>query len=224
MLVCGAVSQASGLNAAHDLRIELLPEEAKLIGRDDIVIKTAGGNDLVFGLSERSTQVKVEVDGRPRDFEFKDGRLLIHLTASEANAQIQVGISYAGIFDDPVPARPLNTDNPGYGVTGTISAKGCFLLAGAGWYPELLDSRATYRVSVSAPAGMIAVTAGRSRGLATENGKTVSGWDVEHPVPGLALSVARYVVEEKSLGKVTVATYLLPQNSHLAASYLNATA
>jgi len=163
MLVCGAASQASGLNAVHDLRIELLPEEAKLIGRDDIAIKTAGSNDLVFGLSERSTQVKVEVDGRPRDFEFKDGRLLIHLAASEANAQIQVGISYAGIFDDPVPTRPLNTDNPGYGVTGTISAKGCFLLAGAGWYPELLDSRATYRVSVSAPAGMVAVTAGRSR-------------------------------------------------------------
>jgi len=47
---------------------------------------------------------------------------------------------------------------------------------------------------------------------------------VEYPVPGLALSVARYVVEEKSLGKVIVATYLLPQNSHLAASYLNAAA
>ena len=98
------------------------------------------------------------------------------------------------------------------------------MLAGAGWYPELINSRATYRVTVEAPAGLIAVTAGRSRGHSTENEKTVSIWEVDYPVRGLALSVARYVVEEKSVGKVTAATYLLPQNQHLAASYLRATA
>ena len=224
MLIWGAVSQAAELKATHHIRIELIPDEAKLIGRDDIAIKTDDSQALVFSLSKNLTQLKVEVDGKPRNFEFKDGRLRINLAVSEQNADTQVSILYAGIFDDPVPVRPVNTDNPGYGVTGTISAKGSFLLAGAGWYPELLDSRPTYRITVSAPAGMIAVTAGRSRGRVTENGKTLSDWEVDYPVRGLALSVARYEVEEKSLGKVTVATYLLPQNMHLAASYLNAAA
>jgi len=224
ILVWGAVSQAAGLSARHHIQIELIPDEAKLIGRDDIVIEPNGSKDLVFSLSKRSTQIKVEVDGNQRDFNFKDGRLLIKLETQEQDAEMRVSIFYAGIFDDPVPVRPVNTDNPGYGVNGTISSKGSFLLAGAGWYPELMDCRPTYRVTVRAPAGVIAVTAGRSLGQTTADGITVSEWKVDYPVPGLALSAARYVVEEKSVGKVTAATYLLPQNSHLADSYLSATA
>jgi len=223
-LILASISQAAELKATHDLQIELIPEEAKLVGRDDVTIKTNGDSTLIFQLSENLSQIKVEAGGQQRNFEFKNGRLLINLDPPQQNAEIRVSILYAGIFDDPIPVRPVNTDNPGYGVTGTISAKGSFLLPGAGWYPELLGSRPTYRVTVSAPAGMIAVTAGRSLGHKTENGKTVSGWEVNYPVQGLALSAARYIVEEKSLGRVTAATYLLPQNEHLAASYLNATA
>jgi hypothetical protein len=224
ILLWGAVSQAVELRAAHHIQIELIPDEAKLVGQDDIAIKANGSQHLIFHLSENLNQVKVEVDGNPRDFDFKDGRLLLILKPYEQTADLHIKIHYAGIFDDPVPVRPVNMDNPGYGVTGSISPRGSFLLAGAGWYPELIDGRSTYRVTVSAPAGMIAVTAGRSRGHETENGKTISDWEVDYPVQGLALSVARYVVEEKSVGKVTAATYLLPQNKHLAASYLNATA
>jgi hypothetical protein len=52
----------------------------------------------------------------------------------------------------------------------------------------------------------------------------VSDWEVNYPVEGLSLSVGRYVVEEKFVGDVSVATYLLPHNRHLAAAYLAATA
>lgn len=217
-------SKAADLTAAHNLRIELIPAEMKLIGSDDITIKTDGSEILAFRISENLTQIQVIVDNEPRNFEFNSGRLLLHLKPQEQSAELQISILYSGIFDDPVPVRPLNTDNPGYGVTGTISPKGSFLLAGAGWYPELISSRATYRVTVNAPAGLIAVTAGRSRGHLTENGQTISIWEVDYPVRGLTLSVAHYVVEEKSVGKVTAATYLLPQNQDLAASYLDATA
>jgi hypothetical protein len=224
LIVSAAASQAAELSSAHNLQIELIPAEMKLIGRDDITIKTGGTEVLAFRFSQNLTQVKVIVDNHQRDFEFNSGRLLLNLKPQEQTAELQISIHYTGIFDDPVPVRPVNTDNPGYGVTGTISPKGSFLLAGAGWYPELINSQATYRVTVKAPAGLIAVTAGRSRGHITENGKTVSTWEVDYPIRGLALSVARYVVEEKSVGKVTAATYLLPQNQHLAASYLRATA
>jgi hypothetical protein len=224
LLASTAASKAADLTAAHNLRIELVPVEMKLIGRDDITIKTDDTAILAFRISENLTQIQVIVDNEPRIFEFDSGRLLLHLKPHEQSAELQITILYSGIFDDPVPVRPLNTDNPGYGVTGTISPKGSFLLAGAGWYPELIGSRAIYRVTVNAPAGLIAVTAGRSRGHSTENGKTISIWQVDYPVRGLTLSVARYVVEEKSVGKVTAATYLLPQNQDLAASYLGATA
>jgi hypothetical protein len=224
LLGWAAGSQAAELSTAHDLRVELFPAQMKLVGRDDITVKTAGDAVLAFRVSEKLTQIRVLVGGDQRDVEFHSGRLLLTLNPHEQTADLQIRIHYAAIFDDPIPVHPVNTDNPGFGVTGTISPKGCFLLAGAGWYPELINGRATYRVTVIAPEGLIAVTAGRSRGHISENGKTVSTWEVDYPTRGLALSVARYVVAEESVGKVTAATYLLQPNRHLAAEYLRATA
>ena len=224
ILSCAVISQAAGLSAAHRIQIELVPGEKKLIGRNDITIKTDGTAVLEFRLTKRATRIEVQVNKNPRNFNFENGRLRLALKPPEISGEVQVTIHYSATFDDPVPMHPINMDNPGFGVTATISEKGSFLLAGAGWYPELVDSTASYRVTVTAPSGLIAVTAGRSLGHRIKNGKTVSDWEVKYPVEGLALSVGRYVVEEKPEGNVTAATYLLPHNRHLAAAYLGATA
>ena len=224
LLAFAAGTPAAGLRAHHHLQIELHPAANKLIGIDAISIKPDAAGILEFHISERVTQLKVAVNNKPRNFNFANGRIKLPLEPREQSADLQVTITYAGIFDDPVPERPVNADNPGYGVTATISEKGSFLLAGAGWYPELAGSRATYRLRVNAPEGLIAVTAGRSLGHKTNQGQTESTWEVDYPVEGLSLSVAPYVVTEKSVGKVTAATYLLPHNQDLAQSYLEATA
>ena len=224
LFVVAAVSQAAGLRAHHTLQIELFPAAGKLTGIDEIAIKSAAVRVLEFYISERATQLKVEVNQKPRNFNFENGRIKLTLEPQEQSSDLLVTIYYAAIFDDPVPVRPVNADNPGYGVTATISEKGSFLLAGAGWYPQLAGSQATYRLKVSAPAGLIAVTAGRSLGHKTDQGQTESTWEVDYPVEGLSLSVARYVVETKTVGNVTAATYLLPANQDLAQSYLQATA
>jgi hypothetical protein len=219
-----ASPQASELRAHHNLRIELYPATSQLTGVDDITIQSEATRVLEFRISERVSQLKVALNKQPRNFDFKNGRLKLILEPQEQSSDLQVTIHYAAIFDDPVPLRPVNADNPGYGVEATISEKGSFLLAGAGWYPELMNSRATYRLNVSGPDGLIAVTAGRLLGHKTDQGKTVSSWEVNYPVEGLSLSAARYIVQKKSVGKVMAATYLLPQNQHLAKSYLDATA
>jgi hypothetical protein len=224
ILSCAVISQAAGLNAAHHIQIELFPADKNLTSLNDITIKTKGTEVLEFRLSERATRIKVHVNRDPRKFNYANGRLQLGLEPREFSGQVQVTIQYSAKFDDPVPVQPVNTDNPGFDVTATISEKGSFLLAGAGWYPQLVGSQASYRVTVTAPSGLIAVTAGRSLGHRIKNGKTVSDWEVNYPVEGLSLSVARYVVEEKSVNAVTVATYLLPHNRHLAAAYLEATA
>jgi hypothetical protein len=224
ILSCAVISQAAGLSAAHHIQIELIPGAKKLIGQNDITIRTNGTEVLEFHLAKRATRIEVQVNKNPRDFNFENGRLRLTLEPHERFGEFQVSIHYTAKFDDPVPVNPINMDNPGFGVTATITDKGSFLLAGAGWYPELMDSPASYRVTVTAPSGQIAVTAGRSLGHRIENGKSVSDWEVKYPVEGLSLSVARYVVEEKSMDGVISATYLLPQNRHLAAAYLAATA
>ena len=118
----------------------------------------------------------------------------------------------------------MSFDNPGFGVTGTISDKGTLLLSGARWYPELANSRSTYKLRVEAPAGIISVAAGRSLGRKTQNGVTASTWEIDHPIRGLSLSAARYVVREQTIGDVVAATYFFPDSQHLVDRYLEATA
>jgi hypothetical protein len=217
-------ARANGMHGHHDLEIDLFPASGRLAGVDNIHIKSASARILEFRITDRATQISAAVNHKPRPFNFENGRLKLALEPHEQAAEIRVTIKYEGVFNDPVPVRPVNADNPGYGVSATISPEGSFLLAGAGWYPELANSQATYRLKVRAPAGMIAVTAGRSLGHKTDQGQTESVWEVDYPVQGLSLSVGRYIVEEKPVGKVTAATYLLPDNQHLAQSYLDASA
>ena len=141
LLSSAVLSQAADLDAAHRIQIELFPNEKKLIGRNEVTINNNGSGVLEFRLNKRATHVETRVNQTPREFNFNNGRLRIPLKLHERSGELRVAIHYAAIFDDPVPTRPANMDNPGFGVTATISEQGSFLLAGAGWYPELLDSR-----------------------------------------------------------------------------------
>lgn len=222
--VLASAAWASDRKVEHDLSVELLTAKKRLIGRDHMKITTGDDESLSFRLSEKAEQISVAVDSEIRKFEHAQGWLHVPLKNSERKATIQVTVRYTAVFDDPVPNRPVNTDNPGFGVSASISDNGCFLLSGAGWYPELKDARAVYRISVHAPEGMIAVTAGRSTGRITANGKTVSDWQVDYPVEGISITAAYYHVQEKMVGDVTVATYFLKADSKLSNTYLEATA
>ncbi len=217
-------ARAAETRVAHRIDIELIPAEQRLVGHDRMRIRSDGRGHLVFALSERATRVQVELDGAACPFELRNGQVLVPLPPGGEKDLIDLSISYTARFDDPVPANPLNTDNPGFGVSGSITAAGTFLLAGAGWYPDLEDARATFHVAVKAPRGVVAVTAGRSLGRLNSGGFTVSTWQIDHPVRGLALSAAAYEVREEAVGGIVAATYFLPQNRDLAPDYLNAVA
>ncbi|MBW2411548.1 MAG: M1 family peptidase [Deltaproteobacteria bacterium] len=219
-----STAPSAGRNIEHDLEVELFPAENKLVGRDHMKVSTDDNESLRFRLSENAEQISVEVNAGIRKFKQINGWLHVPLAASERNTSLQVTVRYSAVFDDPVPIRPVNTDNPGFGVSASISDRGSLLLSGAGWYPELSNARAEYRIRVIAPQGIIAVTAGRSTGRTTANGKTVSGWHVDYPVEGLSISAAPYHVQEKIVGNVTVATYFLESDPRLSGAYLEATA
>ena len=208
----------------HDLRISLFPNENRLSGVDQVNVNSNRAPSLSFSLSKEATVLEVRVNGRPVLFSFREGSLRVPLRRNEHDGVVSVVIRYEGVFDDRIPDAPLNIDNPGYGVTGVISEKGSFLQAGAGWYPEIPGSRPTFTLIVEAPKGVKAVSAGKSLGHITENGRTRSTWVVGYPVEGLSLSAASYVVQEKAIGQVKAFTYFYPETSHLAKSYLDATA
>lgn len=224
VLAIFSISEAAGSQVQHHLQVQLYPSENRLEGYDEITIARPQSEKLSFHLSARAEILDVRINNKSRQYSFRNNLLQIPLLAADSRDNVQVTISYTGIFDDPVPKRPVNMDNPGFGVNASITEQGSFLLAGALWYPELDADRISYQLRVNAPAGMIAVSAGRSLGHKTEKGRTVSVWEVNRPVNGLALSVAPYIVDQKKVGPVVVATYFLERNRHLAASYLEASA
>lgn len=214
-----AATAAAG-QVHHDLALTLEPEAGRISAQGRIRVDPRGAAHIDFSLTENASNLTIRKNGRPADFRRDGYRIRLPLASGERSAPVELNVSYAAVFRDPVPRRPVNTDNPGYGVSGTISETGTLLLAGSRWYPHFEAADATYRIRVEAPAGILAVTAGRSLGHRVEDGRSISEWQVDHPVRGLALSAGRYEVRQRKAGPVTVATYLFPESRGLAETYL----
>jgi hypothetical protein len=205
----------------HELLIELIPEKQKLKGSDHIRIVGEINGYLHFRLTEKAVIKDVLLEGRKIPINFKGGILQVPVSKSETGP-INLVIKYEALFDDPVPKLPANTDNPGFGVTGTISEKGTFLLSGARRRPEMPNHDSTCLLTVKAPGGIIAVTSGERLGEINEGNYTVSQWKIEQPVRGLSLSAGNYQVFETQTGKIKIAAYLFPESAYLAKDYLDA--
>ena len=231
-LLCGFLLACSGAESSqsrpvrlhHDLRVTLVPEESRLVGADTIRIFPEAVSELTFYLAEQTVIKEISLNGRSREHAFQNGELTIPVNSNERGREIRLKIEYEAVFNDPVPVKPVNMDNPGFGVSGTISDRGVLLLGGSGWYPYAPAQSPTYRIEVDAPEGVIAVTAGKSLGSENRNGRTVSTWQVDDPVDFLALSAGRYEVMEKSVAGAAVATYFFPETASLAPEYLEASA
>ncbi|MGD8301539.1 MAG: M1 family aminopeptidase [Desulfobacterales bacterium] len=216
-------AQAAANDARHRLRVELFPNEQRLQVQDRITLDGGPADRLTFKLTPRAKQLKVMQNGKPLKFDFEKGMLQVDLPSGDPNSEIQISIGYTAVFDDPAPVRPVNADNPGYGVSATISDRGSFLLAGSLWYPHWTAGQSAYMLKIFAPEGMLAVTSGQLEGHQTQNGKSVSTWLIKDPIRGLSLSVGPYIVRHKKVGNITVATYFFAETDHLAGAYLEAT-
>ena len=223
VMVMAAATPATALEIEHDLTIVLDPSSGRLTGVDMVRI-VGGGDRLTMFLSSKANIDSVVLNNKDWPYRFSGSQLQMDLPPIEQGNGMTLRIAYSAVFDDDAPMMPVNTDNPGYGVTGTIGEQGALLLAGAGWYPHVEAGKTSFRVRVEAPAGIVAVTAGRSLGHETEDGKTVSEWRVDHPVRGLSLSAGPYRVQERRVGDVVSATYFTDATADLSSMYLDATA
>jgi len=141
------------------------------------------------------------------------------LAGGEKDQKIHITIKYAAVFDDPVPVRPLNADNPGFGVSATITAHGSFLLAGSGWYPQWTQGHSNYLLKVIAPADMIAVTAGQSKGYLSRNGRMQSTWLISDPVQGCRFLSVPILCGKKWVEEEKITRQRLRENELLMVGY-----
>ncbi len=213
---------AMDLRAHHDLTVILFPEKSELEGRDRIEIRLPLSIPVELLLSSHARIRAVRLDGNDLPYTFNRGRLTLAPDRKKSSPPVELSIDYTCRFDDPAPVRPLNSDNPGFGVSGTISTRGTFILSGAGWYPQVAHSKESFDLRVVAPADTVAVTAGRLVGITHQEGGTVSRWQIDNPPEGLSLSAGPYAVEHQTRNGMTASTFLFPGNRRLSPRYLEA--
>jgi aminopeptidase N len=209
--------------ARQEIRVTLAPESHLLQGESTVSF-AAAGERVFFALSPAANIDRVSAAGHDAPFSFAGGTLAVDLPRGMTGGPVPVTIVYHASFNDPVPERPVNSEEPTYGVTAAITPAGVFLAGDAGWYPDPQAAPKRRSIRIAAPAGFEAVTAGRRTERRTEQGVSHSSWVEELPVGRLSLSAGRYLVAESRAGNVEIYTYFYPDNAGLSARYLEAAA
>ncbi|HSL91121.1 MAG TPA: hypothetical protein VK863_00610, partial [Candidatus Limnocylindrales bacterium] len=213
--------------AHHDLSVILRLESHTMDATDTMTIRPDGASRLSFTLAESALVTRLSVAGKDYPLipsPFRKGMLGFPVPEEVRHGTLKVIVSYRATFNDPVPDHPVTTEDPGFGVTGTISPRGVFLSEEAGWYPDLPGSTPTWRVRIETGEGIDAVTAGKLLRRSASGGIAVSEWGIDQPLPGIALSAGAYRIREGNAGDIKLYTYFYPESDPLSENYLKAAA
>ena len=203
------------------ISVSLEPDRHLLVGESTINF-AAGTRSVSLRLSETAKIESVAVAGKSVPFSFTGGILSLELPA--APGALPVEISYRAFFNDPVSQHPAASEDPSYGVNGAITSEGTFLGDGAFWYPVPSQTPSQRSISIAAPAGTEALTAGKRVSRETTGAVTRSVWEEGRPIGVLSLCAGPYLVEERRLDGIDLYTYFYSDNAALASRYLDAAA
>ena len=205
----------------QEIVVTLIPSDHLLIGESTITF-AAGTRKASFKISPAAKIESVTISTGKIPFTFDEGTLSLDIPATAGQGAVLVTVSYRAVFNDKLPLNPGSTEDPTYGVKGTITSNGTFLGYGAGWYPAPSSTPRSRSVQISAPAGTEAVTAGKRVSRGTVGEVSHSSWEELRPVGGLSLCAGPYRIEERRVAGVDLYTYFYPGNASLAARYLDA--
>jgi len=205
--------------ALHDLTAAFDPAAKRLRVTAALDLSGMSQQEALVTLSPRATGLAVTHGGKPVRFIRSGQTLRVTLPAGAGS----ISLSYALPLDPPPTKLPATQDNPG--ALASDAACGpdwAMLMPGSLWHPEVQGAANTFRLRVSAPPGVKAVTQGALEGFEESPKTTVSAWTVAKPVGRLGLCLARYRFEESRQGPVPAQTFLLDGSARLAATYLEA--
>lgn len=230
----------------HDLSVELTPRTHELAAKDRIELQVdAEARSISFTLAP-SLRVESIIATTTSSTPGQDGTIQpvsfttvqnpdssmqrIEVTLPEIHDDKMALIwNYRGVINDP-PREPrhLRFVTPSE-TSGHIGLEGVYLSGESQWYPDVLDSFGTYRVSVLVPEGWTAVGSGRKIEEAVTAGMVSSTWVVGDRTDAFTLVANQFVTKSRewkaSTGQqVELQTHFLPDNAALADEYLDATA
>ncbi len=206
----------------HDLKIMLFPQDQRLECESLVTLPKADQTQRLF-LNPKARVAEVFLENEVVPHTFQNGVLEIRIPDDLTGKRIDIGIVYQIRFEDEPAGRPGHSEDPTHGISAAITEQGTFLSAGAGWYPDPRQGDATWRLSVSAPPGYLAVTAGRLEKHETTDDYSLSVWETDLPLPGLTASAGPYEINRDKAADIPIYTYFYPQSRDLVSGYLEAT-
>ena len=208
----------------EEIAVRLDPGRHLLTGKATVTIFPRGTKRLMFRLAQNASVAAVTAEGHSVPFTFSGGNLAVELSGRQSGRETVLTISYSAVFNDPLPQHIASTEDPTYGVTAVIRPEGAFLGNDAGWYPDTAVAVRERTLSISAPAGFEAITAGERLSHRAGPEGVVSTWKVTLPGESMSLSAGPYVISERQMDGITLATYFYKDNAPLATRYLDAAA
>ena len=177
------------------------------------------GPEIAFTLSPRAARTAVSDGSHPVRFVKAGATLRVPLTPGVNT----LFITYSLPLDAPPASLPPSQDNPGaLAADGVCGPDWAMLMPGSLWHPQAQGARNSYRLRVTAPQGVKAVTQGHPAGFSDRAGVSESAWEIPNPQGRLGLCAARYHLEQTAFGSIPVQTFLLEANQGLAQTYLDA--
>jgi uncharacterized iron-regulated protein len=150
---------------------------------------------------------RFSIDGKSVKPKVKEGRL--HLPPHSGS--MQVLLEYMARY--PNHERQINGN--------TITEEGVFLVTQ--WYPAADAERARFSLEAKIPAGFHAVSEADCVTVRESGQNSRVTFDFAYPAPRIHFVMAPYQVDTDHYGDIEIATYLLPEDQHLAARYLRYT-
>ena len=238
-------AQEQVTNLHHTLSAELIPATHELVASDQIELEmNPQVPSVTFTLAHtlhvesiamqthsvsggQRSQDEVVPFTANRSPETTVQRIVVSLPRNHGRRVVLV-MSYRGQINDP-PREPrhLRFVTPSE-TAGHIGLEGVYLSGESQWYPDIIGSFSTYRVTAQIPQGWTVVASGRKEGETTSAGKTSSTWIVQDQSEAFTLVANKFVTTSREWNsptgqRVELQTHFLPDNAGLADEYLDAT-
>ncbi len=222
----------------HTLAVELDPETHRLTATDVLYLPKSLFNQtpLSFTLNQHLTIDRVEVNGQsvsvskiPEDPSGQTGFTqwtIEHPSSSleQSNSLPTLTIVYHGQIDDsPKASGGLRFVRPDK-TNGHIGPQGIYLTSETFWYPTWEHHLMTFDLALTLPSHWQAITQGQETNQSVTEEQRTSEWSIHSPTEALTVAANHFVVQKKPWRNIQLATYLFPDDSHLAQQYLDATA
>lgn len=224
-----ASENSGGKIISHAINVTIDLKEHTLSGSDILKVKNETAGLRLF-INRAASIEKISSDGEDLDFTTEDfpkydaKALSLKLPASAPTEERIVEVRYSIKFPDITVERDRIKRGVSYVESGVMGEEGAFLPSSSLWYPqEENGALAAFDASVSSPEGYSTVMEGEWIKKASEQGKSTDRWRTEHPLDGLDLVMAKYVIDKESYKGIDIYTFFFEKDEKLSRLYIDKT-